>query len=95
MPTWEDFLALAFDEIRQYGASSVQVTRRLRSALMSLADSLSITERAEAVRRYLKHLDFGIEQSPLDAEDRVMARHGDRQGLGLSHRETEPKQVPV
>jgi hypothetical protein len=24
-----------------------------------------------------------------------MARHGDRQGLGLSHRETEPKQVPV
>jgi len=32
MPTWEDYLALAFDEIRQFGATSVQVMRRLRSA---------------------------------------------------------------
>lgn len=38
-PTWEDYLTLAFDEIRQYGGSSVQVMRRLRSALMGLADS--------------------------------------------------------
>ncbi len=28
-PTWEDFLRLAFDEIRFYGASSVQVMRRM------------------------------------------------------------------
>jgi uncharacterized membrane protein len=33
MPTWEDYLTLAFDEIRQYGAGSVQVMRRLRAAL--------------------------------------------------------------
>src|SRR5262249_41867314 len=33
MPTWEDYLTLAFDEIRQFGASSVQVMRRLRSTL--------------------------------------------------------------
>jgi uncharacterized membrane protein len=33
MPTWEDYLVLAFDEIRHYGADSVQVMRRLRSAL--------------------------------------------------------------
>ena len=38
MPTWEDYLTLAFDEIRQYGANSVQVMRRLRSALTGLAD---------------------------------------------------------
>jgi uncharacterized membrane protein len=31
MPTWEDYLTLSFDEIRQFGASSVQVMRRLRS----------------------------------------------------------------
>ena len=38
MPTWEDYLALAFQEIRQYGASSIQVMRRLRSALVGLVD---------------------------------------------------------
>ena len=43
--------------------------------------------RAEAVRRYLKHLDLGIERSSLDPEDRVMARQEDRQGLGLPHRQ--------
>ena len=36
VPTWEDFLSLAFDEIRFYGAASLQVMRRLRTALMIL-----------------------------------------------------------
>ena len=84
MPTWEDYLTLAFDEIRQYGATSVQVIRRLRAALVGLTDSLSSAERADAVRRYLEHLDLVIEHSTLDAEDRLMARQEDRQGLGLS-----------
>jgi uncharacterized membrane protein len=84
MPTWEDYLTLAFDEIRQFGGTSVQVIRRLRSALVSLADSLPSTERVDAVRRYLGHLDLVVEHSPFDAEDRVKARQGDRQGLGLS-----------
>ena len=35
-PTWEDYLTLAFDEIRQFGSSSVQVLRRMRSALVGL-----------------------------------------------------------
>jgi uncharacterized membrane protein len=93
MATWEDFLTLAFDEIRQYGATSVQVMRRLRSALIGLADSLSSADRSEAVRRYLKHLDLGIERSSLDPEDRVMAQQGDRQGLGLSHRQAGLKNL--
>ena len=38
MPTWEDYLALGFDEIRHYGVSSIQVMRRLRSALLGLAE---------------------------------------------------------
>ena len=50
-PTWEDYLALAFDEIRHFGSSSVQVMRRMRSALVGLADSLPSQERVEAVRR--------------------------------------------
>ena len=84
MPTWEDYLTLAFDEIRQFGMTSIQVMRRLRAALTGLAESTTIAARAEAVERYLKHLDLAIERSPLDVEDRRMALQEDRQGLGLS-----------
>jgi uncharacterized membrane protein len=90
MPNWDDYLRLAFDEIRQYGATSVQVMRRLRSALLGLMSSLPAGERAKAVQRYIEHLDLAVEHSPLDAEDRFMARQDDRQGLGLSrHGEQE------
>jgi uncharacterized membrane protein len=91
MPTWEDYLTLAFDEIRQYGAGSVQVMRRLRSALGGLADSVAAEARVETVRRYLKHLDAAIGRSSLDADDQEMARDEDRQGLGLSRRRVERK----
>jgi uncharacterized membrane protein len=91
MPTWEDYLTLAFDEIRQYGAGSVQVMRRLRSALVGLADSVVADARVEAVRRYLEHLDATIARSSLDADDQEMARDEDRQGLGLSRRRMERK----
>jgi uncharacterized membrane protein len=39
-PTWEDYLSLAFDEIRFYGATSLQVMRRLRTALFDLASGV-------------------------------------------------------
>ncbi len=85
MPTWEDYLALAFDEIRQFGSTSIQVMRRLRAALVELADCVG-RERAKMVRAYLGHLESGSERSSVDPEDRVAARIEDRQGLGLSHR---------
>ena len=88
-PTWEDYLTLAFDEIRQFGSGSVQVLRRLRSALVGLAESLPSEERAQAARRYLEHLDHGIEASPFDVEDQRMARQEDRQGIGLSRRNVD------
>jgi uncharacterized membrane protein len=88
-PTWEDYLTLAFDEIRHFGSSSVQVMRRMRSALVGLADSLPGQERAEAVRRYLGRLDRVIEASPLDVEDKRMARQEDPQGIGLSRRRVD------
>ena len=88
-PTWEDYLTLAFDEIRHFGSSSVQVMRRMRSALVGLADSLPSQERVEAVRRYLEHLDRVIGASPFDVEDKRMARQEDRQGIGLSRRPSD------
>ena len=39
-PRREDYLTLAFDEIRHFGSSSVQVMRRMTSALVGLAASL-------------------------------------------------------
>jgi uncharacterized membrane protein len=89
MPTWEDYLALAFDEIRQFGATSVQVMRRLRSALAGLMESTTIPARSEAVQRYMKHLDVTIDHSTLDAQDQTMARQEDRQGLGLSRKRAQ------
>ncbi|NMQ19487.1 DUF2254 domain-containing protein [Candidatus Competibacter phosphatis] len=95
-PTWEDYLTLAFDEIRQFGASSVQVMRRLRAALLSLMDSVTEAERKERIRRYVHHLNLMVEHSILDAEDQVVALQEDRQGLGLSRRraETERDAIP-
>ena len=88
-PTWEDYLTLSFDEIRHFGSSSVQVLRRLRSALVGLRDSLPNEARVKAVRQYLEHLDHVIEASPFDLEDRRMALQEDRQGIGLSRRSAD------
>jgi len=94
MPTWEDYLALAFDEIRQFGSTSIQVMRRLRAALVELADGAG-SERAKMVRSYLGHLDSGIERSSFDPQDRAAARIEDRQGLGLSHRHEPGEHDPA
>jgi uncharacterized membrane protein len=93
MPTWGDYLTLAFDEIRQFGAESIQVMRRLRSALADLADCAD-GGRAKLVKKYIDHLDSSIERSAFDPQDRAAARVGDRQGLGLSHRNEDGEAPP-
>ena len=45
VPTWQDYLALSFDEIRQYGAGSIQVGRRLRAALVGLTETIAVGDR--------------------------------------------------
>jgi uncharacterized membrane protein len=84
VPTWQDYLALSFDEIRLYGIGSLQIDRRLRAALLGLAETITVEERRAAVRRYLDHLDLDIGHSVLDEQDRAAALQQDRQGLGLS-----------
>ena len=94
MPTWEDYLVLAFDEIRHYGAGSVQVMRRLRSALVGLVESVAADTRIGAVQRYLKQLDLTVDRSALTVDDQETARQEDRQGLGLSRRQVKTKRTP-
>jgi uncharacterized membrane protein len=82
-PSWEDFLRVAFDEIRFYGASSVQVMRRMK-ALMSEMLSALPEERHDALRQWQKRLQSTIERSFGDAQDKLDASAEDRQGLGIS-----------
>jgi uncharacterized membrane protein len=86
-PTWEDFLSLAFDEIRAYGAESVQVMRRVRAALSDLAEAVH-PDRRSAVTQYIQHLEMTVRSSIADVEDQVKALRADRQGLGLSRPES-------
>jgi uncharacterized membrane protein len=84
-PTWEDFLALAFDEIRFCGATSVQVARRLKALISDLISALP-KERYPALRHHQERLDSTIAHSFEDAEDKLEASMEDRQGLGVPRR---------
>jgi uncharacterized membrane protein len=94
VPSWHDYLTLAFDEIRQFGSTSIQVMRRLRAALVELAQSVD-GDRAELVSAYLQHLDSSIDRSSFDSQDRATARVEDRQGLGISRRSEDADSRPV
>jgi uncharacterized membrane protein len=84
MPTWQDYLELAFDEIRQFGKTSIQTVRRLRSALAGLAGTVHSDARRTLVQQYLEHLNSNVDLSEFDDKDRITALQEDRQGLGLS-----------
>jgi len=81
-PTWDDLLALGVDEIRMYGAASLQVVRRLTMLLDRLEETVS-EERRPAVRERRRRLDALIE-SEIPVVDQADARVPDPQGLGLS-----------
>jgi uncharacterized membrane protein len=82
VPSWEDFLVLAFDEIRYCGANSIQVMRRMRALIQNLIEHVP-PERKPSLQRYLERVDNGIRRTFDDLDDRRDALEEDRQGLGL------------
>ena len=84
-PTWEDILVLAIDEIRLYGATSVQVMRRMKALLSELLSILP-EERRPALKFWQERLEITIESTFRDRQDVLDASHEDRQGLGSSRR---------
>ena len=88
VPKWEDFLILAFGEIRHCGANSIQVMRRMRALLLDLMAHVP-PERRVALQRYLARVDNGIRRTFDDGDDRKDALEVDRQGLGLSRERRE------
>lgn len=87
-PSWEDFLRLAFDEIRFYGATSMQVMRRMKALVSDLMAVLP-EERRPALRHWQERLQSTIEWAFSDNEDKLEASTEDRQGLGSSRRKIE------
>jgi uncharacterized membrane protein len=78
---WADFLSLGVTEIREYGASSVQVTRRLRALLEELRDSV-LPERRAAVDAELARLEATVARGFGGGEDLDLAAVPDPQGIG-------------
>jgi uncharacterized membrane protein len=80
-PNWEDFVHLAFTEIRQCGAQNMQIARRLRAMIDNLIETLP-KHRHAVLLGELKLLDRDVERHFVHPEDRALARLGDSQGLG-------------
>ncbi|MFE2022363.1 DUF2254 domain-containing protein [Streptomyces sp. NPDC059499] len=79
--TWEEYLQLAVSEIRDYGATSTQVCRRLRALFDGLLDSLPPTHHP-AVRAEADLLGESVEREFPDAARRAVAQTADSQGVG-------------
>lgn len=84
-PVWEDFLELALGEISFYGATSVQVIRRMNALIAELISILP-EQRRGALRRWQERVHATIARSFPSEEERREASVEDRQGLGMSRR---------
>ena len=82
-PNWDDFVHLSFNEIRQYGARSIQVARRLRAMIEDLSQRLP-EARLPALRQQQDLLDRTLPDLYAFPEDLALARIADSQGLGGS-----------
>ncbi|SEO64161.1 Uncharacterized membrane protein [Rhodospirillales bacterium URHD0017] len=87
-PNWSDIVDLAVTEVRQYGASSTQVARRLRAMLEHLIDRLPDVRRG-TLRLELDLLERAVARNFVEGEDRRRANIGDFQGLGGSSVRTD------
>jgi uncharacterized membrane protein len=80
-PKWEDFVNLAFSEIRSCGSNNLQIVRRLRAMI----DNLVLTLPAHChppLQQQLSLLDREIARYFVYPEDLALARIADSQGLG-------------
>ena len=81
--TWDDLVDLALTEISQFGAHSVQVTRRLRALLDTVA-ATAPPERQAALTAHREGLDKTVVGAFPEPSLRAITQVPDRMGLGLS-----------
>jgi len=80
-PDWDDFVGLAVTEIRQFGANSTQVVRRMRAMLENLIPLLP-PHRSSVLRQELDLLKSTVDRGFAVPADRERADLPDFQGLG-------------
>jgi uncharacterized membrane protein len=78
---WDDYVLLAFEEIRLAAPGSPQIARRLRAALTDLA-AVAPPERRPPLEAQLELLDAAVRRRLDDDRDVRAALVADAQGLG-------------
>jgi uncharacterized membrane protein len=79
--TWEQYVSLGVTEIREYGATSIQVMRRMRAMLEELRDEVR-AEHRPAVEEELTRLQTTVARAFADSADLDRANTADPQGIG-------------
>lgn len=85
-PDWDEYVALALDEIRIYAIGSLQVMRRMRFLLNDLVERAPLARQA-VLHEQLRLLDAAIDERFTGVE-REVARRPDAQGHGAAPRRT-------
>lgn len=80
-PTWEEYVELGVAEIQQYGASAVQIERRLAALLGQLRKCLPAARHPVVDRLSREHASI-VRTAFEEAALRHRAERTDRQGLG-------------
>jgi uncharacterized membrane protein len=80
--SWDDYVHLAFAEIRMAGASSPQVARRLTEVLQDLLE-VAPSSRQAPLTHELERLQAAIRDDYREPNDVSFALMPDRQGLGM------------
>jgi uncharacterized membrane protein len=88
-PGWADYVGLAIDEIRLFGAGSIQIARRLRYLLLDL-QAVAPPSRREPIDRQLRLLNAGLAAEFAQADDRRAARSPSSSGQGPSQEPAPP-----
>jgi uncharacterized membrane protein len=78
--SWDDYVHLAFDEIRAFGAGSIQVPRRMRAALLDLL-TVAPPDRRPVLEAQLRALDDAVRRAYDGEDERALAAQPDMQGL--------------
>lgn len=94
--TWEDYVAISTDEIRQYGTTSIQIQRRLRNMFESLLE-LCAPNQKEPLQTRLELLDAQTDSLWTMRLDRELSLVSDPQGFGSANgvgRDADPHAAP-
>ena len=80
-PNWEDYVHLAFSEIRPCGGNNLQIVRRMRAMIENLNETLPDYRQRE-LQEQSTLLDQEIERLFRYPQERKLARLANSQGLG-------------